>query len=67
VPEAELSSVWERFYSRARVGEDGGGLGLGLSIVREIVLAHGGEVFERNRPVGGAEFGFTLPTAAAPR
>ena len=67
VPEAELSSVWERFYSRARVGEDGGGLGLGLSIVREIVLAHGGEVFGRNRPEGGAEFGFTLPTAAAPR
>ncbi|MGQ9730970.1 MAG: sensor histidine kinase [Candidatus Zipacnadales bacterium] len=59
-PEA-LENVWERFYSHTRPGEAPGGNGLGLAIVREIVSAHGGEVFARNRPEGGAEFGFVVP------
>jgi signal transduction histidine kinase len=37
------------------------GLGLGLSICRRLVEAHGGSISGRNRPDGGALFEFTLP------
>jgi signal transduction histidine kinase len=62
VPEEDLESVWERFTTRAPAGASEG-MGLGLAIVREIVLAHGGEVFAHNAPEGGAVFGLTLPTS----
>jgi two-component system sensor kinase FixL len=40
------------------------GLGVGLSICRTIIEAHGGEVGGENRPEGGAVFTITLPIAA---
>jgi len=39
----------------------GGGAGLGLTIAREIVAAHGGRIWLDNRPEGGAQAGFALP------
>jgi signal transduction histidine kinase len=42
----------------------GGGAGLGLSISRDIVLAHGGRIWLIARPEGGAEAGFALPLIA---
>jgi signal transduction histidine kinase len=39
----------------------GGGAGLGLTIAREIVAAHGGQIWLTARPEGGAEAGFRLP------
>ena len=38
-----------------------GGMGVGLSISRSIVRAHGGRIWARNRDEGGAEFAFTVP------
>ncbi|WP_165041955.1 cell wall metabolism sensor histidine kinase WalK [Dysgonomonas sp. ZJ709] len=61
VGEEHLNRLFERFY---RVSEgrtrDTGGSGLGLSIVRNAVLFHKGEIQVKNRIDGGLEFLFTL-------
>lgn len=57
---AELDRVFERFY-RSSVARGMAGSGLGLSMVREIAHAHGGEVLARNREGGGSAIGFRLP------
>jgi signal transduction histidine kinase len=62
IPETEIERVFEPFYrvegSRSRTT---GGVGLGLSVARDIVHAHGGELTLRNRAGGGLEASLTLP------
>ncbi len=57
IPE-ELS---ERLYARFSTTKSGASMGVGLSISRRIVEAHGGALTAENRPEGGAVFRFTLP------
>jgi two-component system OmpR family sensor kinase len=59
-----LPHIFDRFYKAdaARAGTRAhSGSGLGLSIVRAIVLRHGGNVFAGNAPAGGAIFTLLLP------
>ena len=44
----------------------GAGSGIGLSIVKHIVEAHGGTISAENRPEGGACVFFTLPKGVPP-
>ena len=55
----DLDQVFDRFY-RAVNARSQPGSGLGLSIVTEVALAHGGTTFAQNHPEGGAIVGFTL-------
>jgi histidine kinase len=63
IPPEHLPHIFERFYrvdkSRARKS---GGTGIGLTIARYLVYAHGGEIWAESDGVGhGAAFYFTLP------
>jgi len=65
VPVAEQEVVFERF-SRGTPAQSRGsrlGTGLGLSLVREHALAHGGGAWYEDRPGGGARFVVDLPGA----
>lgn len=61
VPAEHLEHIFERFYrvSEGRTRDDGGS-GLGLSIVRNAVKFHGGDIRVINRQWGGLQFFFSL-------
>lgn len=65
VGEEHLPHLFDRFY-RVDSGRTrkAGGTGLGLPIVQNTVLAHGGTIEISNRPEGGLQFTFTLPKAS---
>src|SRR6266513_2408500 len=64
IPLEALGRVFDRFYrvDTSRQVRTGGS-GLGLTIVRAIVEAHGGTIRAENAPQGGARFIFSLPIA----
>jgi two-component system sensor histidine kinase KdpD len=65
LPPGREEGVFEKFYRGRREG-DPSGVGLGLSICRGIVEAHGGAVTGENREGGGAVFRVKLPQREPP-
>ena len=55
-----LSHLFEPFFTTKRPGE---GLGLGLTISRDILRDFGGDLLAAPAPEGGARFTILLPTA----
>ena len=65
IPAESLPHLFRKF-SRVQTEEQGGDTGLGLSICKGIVEAHGGRIWaESDGPGLGARFTFTLPTVEA--
>lgn len=62
IPAPDRERVFEKFY---RGSMSSRGLGLGLSIARDLVLAHGGTIRVEDAQSGGARFVVELPLAAA--
>ena len=59
IPIGEEVRIFDKFY-RAKPAREGG-VGLGLTICRGIIEAHGGRIWAENRSGGGAVFRFSLP------
>ncbi len=54
-------TVLKQLYTRFVTTKQNAGMGIGLSISRRIIEAHGGTLEAENRPEGGATFRFTVP------
>ena len=67
IPAGDLPRIFERFYrvdkSRSRTT---GGVGLGLTIARRLVEAHGGRIAAQSEVGKGSTFVVTLPTGSGP-
>jgi signal transduction histidine kinase len=57
VPESERADIWNAFHRGRSAERSGkGGSGIGLAVVRDLVLQHGGSVSIDVAPGGGARF-----------
>jgi len=65
IPAGQEERLFDKFY-RAAPERAQSGVGLGLTICRAMVEAHGGRIWAENRPGGGAMFRFTLPVDETP-
>ena len=67
IRESEMEKIFEKFYRGEEQRDQVVGSGMGLSIVKAIVQAHGGSIEVVNLPARGAEFTFSLPADRARR
>jgi two-component system sensor histidine kinase KdpD len=65
LPPGDENRIFEKFY-RGASAEPGKGVGLGLTICRGIITAHGGRIWAEARPGGGILIRFTLPLSGLP-
>jgi signal transduction histidine kinase len=65
IPPSEHERIFERFYRRgSELRRQTQGVGIGLSIVKHIVEAHGGKVLVRSAPGQGSRFTVELPVSS---
>lgn len=63
IPADELAFVFDKYYRASNARADMDGVGLGLSIAKHIVEAHGGRIWAQSSQGKGCTFAFTLPLA----
>ena len=66
VAPSEQDRIFEPFYRSSRDKRFPQGMGLGLSIARDLVLAHGGRLEVESAPGEGSRFTILLPREPAP-
>jgi two-component system, OmpR family, sensor histidine kinase KdpD len=63
--EGEQARIFDKFYRGQNVRRQVAGTGMGLSVARDILLAHGGDVYLNRSNQRGTEFVLTIPLARA--
>lgn len=66
IPEAELPYIFDRFYQVRNWEEEKPGSGIGLHLVREYAVLHGGKVTVESHPGQGSTFTVYLPVDLKP-
>ena len=61
IPDDELEAVFDPFFQSSRTCNGAGGTGLGLTVCRKIMGAHGGSIQAANAPGGGCVISINLP------
>ena len=68
IPPSDHEKIFERFYRRgSELRRETQGVGIGLSIVKHIVEAHGGNVRVRSAVGQGSRFSIELPAETKPK
>ncbi len=61
IPEDEQDAVFGKFVQSSKTRTGAGGIGVGLSICKEIIAAHHGRIWAKSRPRGGTVLTFEIP------
>jgi K+-sensing histidine kinase KdpD len=61
IPEEDVPRIFDKYYRGSQSSSNRPGAGLGLAVVKDIVIAHEGEIVASNNASGGAKFTVTLP------
>ena len=61
IPKGELNTIFDPFRQSSNTKNFSKGSGLGLTICKEVIKAHGGEIWAKNNDEGGTTMSFNLP------